>query len=271
MADPRVSVLMACRDTEWVGEAVWSLAAQTCDEWELVLVDDGSVRPAVVVSLQMGQEKLGERLVLIRHAHPAGLTRSLIEAERRARGEVLARLDADDVAAPGRLAAQLAFLDAHPEVGVLGSQATLIDPRSERIGDIRVPEKDAAIRRAMPWRNPVVHSSAMIRQAVYLRAGGYNPAFDLCQDYDLWLRCLPLTRFANLPGELVARRMHPTMLSIRFAQRRRLAELRARWRALVRGDLPLWVAGCLVKPAAALACGAVVGISSAVLRQGGAQ
>ena len=127
-----------------------------------------------------------------------GLTEALGAALGLARAPLVARLDADDIALPERLERQRAFLGAHPDVGLLGTAAREVDAAGRELAVVRPPTDDPAIRCALIRRNPFVHSSVMMRRAAVERAGGYDPAFPVAQDYDLWMRMSRVTRMANL-------------------------------------------------------------------------
>jgi glycosyltransferase involved in cell wall biosynthesis len=246
---PAVSVVMAVRNgAPWVAEAVSSVLEQTLTDLELVVVDDGSTdgTPALLASVP------DPRLRVLRH-EPAGLTRSLNRGLAEARAPLVARLDADDVARPDRLMRQAAWLASRPEVGVLGTAALEVDEAGRAVRTVVPPEHDAAIRRELIRANPFVHSSVMFRRAVVERVGGYDERLPVAQDYDLWLRLAPLTRFANLADVLVVRRLLAGRVSIVREDDRLRTELRARWRAVRSGTHPWWAAAWAARAAVALA------------------
>ncbi|MBI3031160.1 MAG: glycosyltransferase family 2 protein, partial [Candidatus Rokubacteria bacterium] len=114
---PRVSVLMSVHNGErWVGEAVESILGQTLGDLEFIVVDDGSEDATGPILDRQKDPRL--RVV---HQPPSGLTVSLNRAWRLSGAALLARMDADDLAHPDRLARQVALLDAHPDVGLLGT------------------------------------------------------------------------------------------------------------------------------------------------------
>jgi len=249
VAAPAVSVVMAVRDgAPWVAGAIESILGQTLTDLELIVVDDGSTDDTPLLLAWVRDP----RLVVERQAH-TGLTRALGRALARARAPLVARLDADDVARPDRLERQRAFLAAHPEVGLLGTAARVVDEAGREVGTIQPPEDDTTIRRALIRRNPFVHSSIMARRALVAQAGGYDPDFPVAQDYDLWLRLGQLTRMANLPEALVTRRLVAGRVTAAREDDRLRAEARARWRAVRRGAYPPWSAVWAVRPLLALA------------------
>jgi len=246
---PRVSVLMAVHNgAPWVGDAARSVLAQTLGDLELVLVDDGSTdaTPEVLAGIR------DERLRLERRPHE-GLTRALNHGLRRAHAPLIARLDADDIALPERLARQVAFLQAHREIGVLGTAAREINGDGREVRTVRPPQDDGALRRALIRRNPMLHSTVMMRRDVVASVGGYDPRFAVAQDYDLWIRLAAVTRLANLTETLVVRRLLPGRVSVARDTERLRAEARARWRAVRAGAYPPWCLLFAMRPTLAAA------------------
>ena len=244
-----VSVVMSVYNgAPWVGAAVESLLVQTLTELEVIVIDDGSTdaTPDVLASLR------DPRLVVVRREH-SGLTRALNQACALATAPLLARLDADDIAVPDRFALQRAYLDAHPDVGLLGTGAREVDLTGREVAVVRPPTDDAAIRRGLIRANPFVHSSVMMRRAALDRAGGYDESIPVAQDYDLWMRLSRFTRLANLREPLVIRRLTPGRVSSVRDDDRLRAEARVRWRAVRSRTYPWWCAVFAVRPLVALA------------------
>ena len=247
MTAPAVSVLMSVHDgAPWVADAVASVLAQTAGDLELIVVDDGSTdaTPDLLAAVR------DPRLRVMRQAR-TGLTRALNRALGAARGELVARLDADDVALPERLARQRAFLQQRPDVGLLGSAAREIDADGALVRVVQPPAEDSALRRALIRANPFVHSSIVVRRALLERAGGYDETLAVAQDYDLWMRLARVTRLANLPDVLVVRRLGPGRVSVERENDRLRTEARVRWRAVRSGAYPAWCALFALRPVVA--------------------
>ena len=221
----------------WVREAVLSVLGQSASDLELIVIDDGSAddTPALLGAVADGRLHVERRPAI-------GLTRSLNRALELARAPLIARLDADDVALPNRLARQRAFLDAHPDVGLLGTGAREVDAAGGDVGLVTPPPDDVAIRRALIRRNPFVHSSVLMRRHRVEEVGGYDPRLPVAQDYDLWMRISRVTRLANLPEPLVVRRLLPGRVSSARDDERLAAEALVRWRAVRSGLYPWWCA-----------------------------
>ena len=244
MTIPTVSVLMGVwNGASRVREAVESVLRQTLRDLELIVVDDGSTdaTPAILASIA------DPRLRIEPRPH-GGLTAALNAALELARAPLVARLDADDVAMPERLERQRACLESRPDVGLLGTWARETDASGRELATIRPPATDAAIREALIRRNPFVHSSVMMRRAVVEQMGGYDPAFPVAQDYDLWMRMSRVTRMANLPEALVVRRLTPGRVTATRDTERLRAEARVRWRAVHAGTYPAWCALFALRP-----------------------
>ena len=225
---PRISVLLAVRDGgSHLAEALASIREQSLREWELVVVDDGS---ADDTAAELSAAAAVDGRIRIFRQERLGLVAALNRAVHEARGEFFARMDADDRAQPERLERQLAFLDAHPEVGVLG---TAVRRFGAADGVWLRPVGDAAIRAALLFEAPLAHPTVMLRRALWESAAGegYREDFRAAEDIDLWERLAPHTRFANLAEPLLDYRVHATQVTqvATDVMARNGARVRRRW------------------------------------------
>ena len=210
----RVSVLVPVYRTreDFLRAAIDSILAQTCGDFELILLDDcpEDSREAVVRSYD------DKRIVYLKNERNLGITPSRNKLIDLAKGEYLAVFDHDDISLPLRLERQVAYLDAHPEVGVVSSWTGTVG--GGRI--VRNPERDEDIRITLMWDCPVTHSAAMIRKSVLTENGiRYEEYFSPAEDYGLWCRLLPATKFHNLPEVLFEYRDHAENTSLTQAER----------------------------------------------------
>jgi glycosyltransferase involved in cell wall biosynthesis len=217
-APPRVSILLSVHNAEsTVGASVASLLAQTWTDFELLLVDDASTDGTAAVL----DTFTDPRIRRLRLPVNLGLTAALNEGLRMARGKYLARLDADDVATPDRLARQVAFLDAHPEIGVLGSSYEMRPPGCDPV-PFRNPSEQTHLRFAMLFDNAIAHPTVLMRRS--LLANGYDPAFPCAQEYALWAALWDCCGLLNLPETLVIYGHAPSRISVsRRPEQERLA------------------------------------------------
>jgi GT2 family glycosyltransferase len=210
---PRVTVLVAVKDGEpYVREALASVLGQTFTDFELLVVDDASSDATVEIVQGLGDP----RIRLLRNERNLGQVPSLNRGLREARGEIVARLDADDACRPTRLERQLAVLDAEPRVGVVGTWMEAVGEHGQRLGWLRKSLTDYVdfVYHTLIMRVYVSHPSAMYRRAPVLALGGYDVATGPAEDKDLW-RKLALERWDAriVPEALVAYRLHENQLS----------------------------------------------------------
>ncbi len=222
---------------EWLGEAVASVRAQEFGDFEFLIVDDGSDDGTARMLAEFAD---ADRRIRVLHQPPRGIVAALNNAIAAARAPYLARLDADDRAKPERFGRQLAFMEAHKEIGLVGSAAEKIDAAGHIIGRIAPPTDGARLARALRRNNPFIHSSVMMRAAAVRDLGGYRAAFRAAEDYDLWLRMAEAGGVANLADDLIQYREHGSNLSRRDAIRQafsvRLAQRSAAGRRTGAGD-----------------------------------
>lgn len=212
---PQVSVLMPVYNgARYLRAAVDSILSQTLRDFELIAVDDGSTDGSG--SLLADYQAQDARLRLLRQPSNQGIVAALNLGLQQARGEFIARMDCDDISHPDRLARQVAFLQAHPQVGMLGTDALFIDPDGRRLARMGHPREDLSIRWTSLLANFFFHPTLMFRRSILVENGLlYRAEFTGAEDYDLWVRMLPTTRAANLPLPLVRYRVHPHSLSSR--------------------------------------------------------
>jgi glycosyltransferase involved in cell wall biosynthesis len=214
---PAISVIMPVRNgAVWLAESVASIRAQQFASFEFLIIDDGSDdgTPAMLASFAAADP----RIRVFRQA-PQGIVAALNAGIAEARAPYLARLDADDRARPDRLRKQFAFMEAHPEIGLLGARAEVIDGAGTRVGRLTPPADPGRLARVLERTNPFVHSSIMMRTGLVRRLGGYRSAFRAAEDYDLWLRMAEVSGVADLAEDLVQYRRHAASQSQRDAVR----------------------------------------------------
>ena len=202
---PLLTVLMSVHnDRGYLPAAVDSILGQSFGDFEFLIVDDGSTDGSGDYVARLRDP----RVKVLRNEQNLGLTRSLNRGLDVAAGLYLARMDADDVAVPDRLARQVEFLDAHPRVGIVGSSRVLIDEAGAVVGHAPAVERDADIRWKCLLGNPFAHPAVMLRLDV-LNAHGlrYDENYRTAQDYELWSRLLAVTRGHNLPEPLLQYRL----------------------------------------------------------------
>lgn len=202
---PSISVLLAVRNgMPYLGHAIRSILAQDCRDFEFVIIDDGSTDETA----QRAQGLDDERIRYYR-LERVGFCTALNFGLQRARGGLLARMDADDVACPSRLGLQRQHMSEHPRCVVVGCQADEIDAEGQTIGERLFPVSDSAIRWRMFFGCPFLHPGTMSRTELVRACGGYDTTYPCAQDYRLWVELSRHGTLANLAEKLMLYRLHP--------------------------------------------------------------
>ena len=205
MADV-VAIIPTIRIDEWLSVAVCSMLAQQDCRVHVVVVHDG-------VSPEPSQTWMRDDRVTALHSEDrVGLAAVLTRAIGETNEGLIARLDADDISLPDRLAEQVKYLAAHPETVLVGSQGLRIDEFGKISG--RVDSVIGAdVRRSLLTRNVLVHSSVLFRREAYVLAGGFDPTLRLMEDYDLWLRMAHVGPIAVMPNRFIQYRVHSAQMT----------------------------------------------------------
>lgn len=214
---PEVTVLMSVYNGEpYVREAIESILGQTFEDFEFLIVDDGSTDGTREVTRSYADP----RMHLIENERNLGLTTSLNRGLALSRGEFVARQDADDISEPERLARQVAFLREHPDVALLGSGYRRIDDGGRVIKEKNPVCDCTELRWRLLFYCPFVHSAVMLRRgAVLNQVGFYDETLSYAQDYELWHRIARRAAVANLPELLLRLRVHPRSMTATYAER----------------------------------------------------
>jgi glycosyltransferase involved in cell wall biosynthesis len=199
---PLVSVLLSCHNAEaTLADAIQSVLWQSYDKWELILIDDGSTDRTLEIARQIRDS----RIVVIAENECRGLAVRLNQGIARARGSLIARMDADDTAFPDRFMKQVAFLQERPDISLLATGVLLVDAAACPVGVLTAPPNHAEIC-ARPWAGfPMPHPTWMGR-ADWFRRFQYDVRAKKAQDQEMLLRSYRSSRFAVLPDVLLAYR-----------------------------------------------------------------
>jgi GT2 family glycosyltransferase len=210
---PLVSVLLAAHDdAAFLGEAVASILGQTLADLDVIVVDDASTDETPALLAAIGDE----RLRVVRNEDRAGLAASLNRGLDLASGRYVARLDADDVAAPERFELQLERIRAEPRVAIVGSAVVDVDADGRPGATHVLPSGSRALRWHALFSSPFFHPTVLVDREVLAAHGlRYDAEFLESEDYDLWARLFAFADGANLATPLVRKRVHAGQASLR--------------------------------------------------------
>ena len=213
---PLVTVIMPVYNVErYVADSIASILNQTYRNIELLVFNDGSTdqSAAVVAGIK------DPRLIFINSEQNFGCSAHMNTGFKMAKGKYIARMDSDDVSLPERLAKQVAFMEAHPEVGVCGTLMNIMDhPEIREV----LPITDAEIRLYMLANSPLANPTVLLRTSVIQAIGAeYDNYFAPSEDYRIFHDLIPHTQFANLPEPLLDYRRHEGQISNYKSNRQR--------------------------------------------------
>jgi glycosyltransferase EpsE len=219
---PRVSVVSSVYNGEaYFGRAIPGILGQTFEDFEFIVVDDGSQD----CTLEKLRELAGrDRRVRVFAPGRLGAAAAYNYGVTQARGEYIARQDFDDRSYPDRLRLQVALLDAHPEIGMVGGYYVLVDERRDERYVRMPPTEHRAIISAMAKYVPIAHTVATFRRQAWTEAGGYPLANNLI-DLRFYIRVGKLGwHFANVPEVLGEHYVHDSSWfhrTLKYVERQR--------------------------------------------------
>lgn len=208
--EPKISVLMSVYNGEkFIDSAIRSILHQTFQDFEFIIIDDASTDSTPDILRKFTDP----RFKISRNNENLGLTKSLNSGLSAARGEYIARMDADDISLPHRLEVQYDFLKNRPEYALVGSSYYKIDEEGNIISLVPVLTSDQEIRTGLKAQNWFCHGSVLMRKESLVASGGYNERFIYSQDYDLWLRMSESFLVANIEEPLYSWRVTSDCIS----------------------------------------------------------
>jgi glycosyltransferase involved in cell wall biosynthesis len=197
----------------YLREAILSILRQTWTDYEFLIINDGSTDNSREIIASFDDP----RIRLLDNTTNIGLTKSLNRGLELARGEFIARQDADDISHPTRIEQQVNFLNSHPDVVLLGTQQRAIDlnGNSTSIAGV-LPIANLSIKWCLMFQNAFAHTSVMYRRkVVWDQMQGYDESFIRSQDFELWSRIVEKHAARNLPKVLVDLRRHSESIMTR--------------------------------------------------------
>lgn len=211
MSAPRVSVILPVYNgAEFLEESLDSVLKQTFRDFEVLVIDDASTDDSVGIARGFRDP----RVCVIRHDQNMRVPETLNHGLELARGEFIARMDADDICAPRRFELQVDLLDLHPEIGICGGWVRLFGGAANLTR--KYPVSPDAVEAFRHFNCPFGHPTVMLRRGL-LEANElrYDPKAAAVEDFELWTRLLKSTRGANLPEVLLEYRLHKASVTSR--------------------------------------------------------
>jgi glycosyltransferase involved in cell wall biosynthesis len=223
---PNVTVLMPVFNCAmYIREAVESILNQTYTNFEFLIIDDASTDETVSIL----KSYTDSRIQLIEKPFNTGLTNSLNQGLRIAKGKYIARMDGDDISLPERFDKQVSFLESHPEVVLCGSWFSIIGSDWVK----KLPEHHDDIQLTLLRRNCIAHPSVMIRKHILDKFDVfYEVSKEPTEDYALWVRLSSLGKLHNLQDPLLNYRVHTSQVSSKRVEERKIKEIETKFELL---------------------------------------
>ena len=214
---------------EYVAEAIESILSQTFQDFELIIVNDGSIYSTTDILKRYDDP----RIKLI-HQSNQGCVKARERGIRIAKGEYLAIMDADDIALPKRLEKTAKYLDTNPNVVLVGTGYIIRNEPTKTEEIVIPPSDDFLLRRCLLRSDPFKDPTLLIRKSAFLRAGGYK--VDHGFDYELYSRIAKFGELANIEDVLLITRQHPLQFFRvgHTPEQHRKRRLKIRWLTLWR-------------------------------------
>jgi hypothetical protein len=196
-SNPTITVVMpAYNAAHYVGEAVRSILSQTFRDFEFIIVNDGSTDQTGSILDKYGR---ADKRIRLYHQENHGMIAALNRGCRLARGEYIARMDADDVSDAYRFQMQLDYIGKHPEIGIVGTWTRTIDEKGSVIGSWCPATNPKMLKWTHFFGACVAHPTVLMRRSVLERLNFYRAGAVHGEDVDLWLRASAITDFSNVP------------------------------------------------------------------------
>jgi glycosyltransferase involved in cell wall biosynthesis len=228
--NPKVSVIiLTFNRPQFISRAIESIQAQTLEDWELLVVQDGNNQ--ALCELLRAWTARERRLRWFHREQGGNIADATNYALERARAPYVAILDDDDAwATSDKLARQVEFLDRNPDYTACGGGVIVVDPdECEQLRYLK-PESDASIRRVALVANPMVHSTGMYRRDTLAGLGNYDVSLKGFQDWDVWLKLGLAGKLYNFPDHLLRYRIWPGGGSFQAQRGNTQSAVRVVWR-----------------------------------------
>jgi len=220
--DKPVSVVMTVYNAQdYLPEAIESILNQTFTDYEFIIVDDCSTDNSLQIASEY--QKKDARIQVHHHQQNMGIAGARNTGLKLARGKYIVWMDADDVSLPARIEKELAFLESHPQVGVVSSSASLIDSKGNLLSVVHMPQSHFMIAWSFCFADPLINPAVMVKRALYSEVGEYrnlaeNKGEYFPEDFDLWIRMITKTQFYNLSEPFLKLRKHEQNITKTRAQ-----------------------------------------------------
>lgn len=195
----------------FIDKAIQSILNQTLKNFEFIIINDASTdRSLQIINKYRRRDK---RIILINNKKNIHMSRSINLGIGRAKSDLIARMDQDDIAFPNRLEIEYDFIKSHPNVAIVGSDIITINEFDQVIGKRTYQTKSDSLKRTMFRYSPFAHPTVLMRKKIFEELGCFDPQMVPCEDTEFWFRLGSKYEFASIPRFLLKYRVVVTSLS----------------------------------------------------------
>lgn len=199
----RLTVLMSVyNDSKYLPQAVSSILNQSFKEFEFLIIDDGSEE-----NIRDVLSGFSDSRIVYKRIEHKGLAAALNFGLNNSSGDLIARIDADDICTPERLEVQMDFIAKNSGIDVVGGRSVYFKDKMKILFELKPPVDNDSIVRYLNLHNPINHSAVMFRKEKIMENGGYDESYNCYEDFELWLRLKSKLKFATIPEVLVFTRL----------------------------------------------------------------
>ncbi|HUV42351.1 MAG TPA: glycosyltransferase [Patescibacteria group bacterium] len=229
---PLVSIVMPVYNAgNFLLEAIESLQNQTYQNWELIMVDDRSTDNSWEILKNLTKED--KRIKIYQVKKHCGVAFAANLALKKVKGDLIARMDADDISLPWRIEKQVKFLQNHPETIALGGQCELINQEGETIGKKEFPLDNAKIKKMIFWSIPLQQPTLIVnRKLLPKNFKWYEKKFNVAEEVELLFKLFQYGEVFNLPETVLLYRIHGKNTSLQNPKRTFLLTFKTRIKAI---------------------------------------
>ena len=201
---PQTTVLIPTYNcAKYIVPAIKSVLAQKYADYELLIIDDGSTDTTEEIVSKISDS----RIVYLKNSCNKGIVYTLNKGIEMAKGEYIARMDADDIVLGNRLEIQIDFLNKNPDHGIVGGWYQVTNENGKIIDTVEGVTNCSSAQLGLLFRNQFAHSVVTMRTDLAKQLK-YDPEFQYCEDYDLWVRFAEVSKVTNLPAYYLSYRWY---------------------------------------------------------------
>lgn len=230
---PLISVVMPAYNVQkYIGPAIESILKQTFNNFELIIINDASTDKTL--DTIKTYSKKDSRIKIVDSKERLNIARALNQGITLAKSDIIARMDADDIAFSHRLKLQYTVINASHNIAVVGANVVIIDEAGNEISTRSYPVSSRKLKACLFRYSPFAHPVVMFKKRMFREVGGYNPAFSPTEDLDLWFRLGRRYEFVSIPEPLLKYRLFKASSSHKALKELELLVFKIRFDALTK-------------------------------------